>query len=184
MSRLDVRAGRPMSSAMRAWPPRPTLWLGAAALVCVAMLATVHVLQHLGWPPCELCLHEREVVWTALAIAVAGRIAAFRFDLAPRIACAALAAAFAVGAVLGAYHAGVEWKWWPGPVACTGAGFHGKLSGADIGAVFSGAKTVHVVRCDEAAFRVAGLSLAGWNAILSAALAAVSLSALTSRSRR
>ena len=173
-----------MSARMRAWPPRPTRWLEIAAVVCVALLATVHILQHLGWPPCELCLHEREVVWTALAVAVAGRLAAGRSELSARIACTALGIAFAIGTVLAGYHAGVEWKWWPGPVACTGAGFHGKLSGADIGAVFSGAKTVHVVRCDEAAFRIAGLSLAGWNAIVSASMAALSLCALTFRSRR
>ena len=47
--------------------------------------------------------------------------------------------------------------------------------------MFSGRRPLHVVRCDEAAFRVLGLSLAGWNALLSAALAVLSLGAALRR---
>ena len=164
-------------------PPRPALWLALAAGASALVLAVVHVLQAYGWPPCELCLHEREVFWTALAIAAAGWLAGLRLPLAPRVACAALAACFAVGAVLALYHAGVEWRWWPGPQACTASGFHGRLSVSDMDAVFGAGRPVHVVRCDQAAFRIAGLSLAGWNALLSAALCAGSLFALASRKR-
>lgn len=182
MSRMSYRAGARLASPLRPAPPRPTTWLYVAAGVSAAALAAVHGLQALGWPPCELCLLEREVFWTALALAVAGRAAAVRFPLAPGVACAALAVGFAVGAVLAAYHAGVEWRWWPGPEACTAAP-HARVGAADIDAVFSGRRAVHIVRCDQAAFRVAGLSLAGWNALLSAALTAGSLAALTSRTR-
>ena len=166
-----------------AWPPRPATWLVAAAVISAAVLAAVHILEALGWPPCELCLKEREVFWTTLAIAVAGRLSALRLALAARIACVALAVGFGVSLVLAGYHAGVEWRWWAGPTACTGGGLHGKLTGASIGAVFGGGRTLHIVRCDEAAFRVLGLSLAGWNALLSAALCLVSLAPLSSRSR-
>ena len=169
--------------------PRPTAWLAACAWIAAALLFTVHALETWGgYPPCELCLHEREVVWTAFYIALAGlapvvarRSAAWARTWA-RIAVAALAVAFAVGAVLSAYHAGVEWRWWAGPTACTG-GHAGPVSAADVRAVLSGAKTVHMVRCDEAAFRVAGLSLAGWNALVSTALALTSLVVLSRRSR-
>ena len=157
--------------------PRPTTWLAACAWIAAALLFAVHALETWGgYPPCELCLHEREVVWTAFYAALAGLAPAV---LAPRargarawarVGVVAVGVAFAVGAVLAAYHAGVEWRWWPGPSACTGA-HAGPVSAADVRAVLSGAKTVHMVRCDEAAFRIAGLSLAGWNALLSAALA-------------
>jgi disulfide bond formation protein DsbB len=168
---------------MFAWPLRPTTALDLAALASALVLATVHVVERFGWPPCELCLHEREVFWTALAIAVAGRALAYWLKLAPRVACLALAVAFGAGCALATYHAGVEWRWWRGPEACTGgAGAH--VTAKAVADLFAGAgKTVHVVRCDEAAFRVLGLSLAGWNALLSAALAVLSFSALTSRSR-
>jgi disulfide bond formation protein DsbB len=172
-----------MSRAMALRPPRPAAWLVIAAVLSAAVLASVHLLELFGWPPCELCLHEREVFWTALGVAVAARLLALRLPVAARVGCVALAVAFAAGAVLAAYHAGVEWRWWPGPTACTAGGFHGRLSAADIGAVMSGARTLHVVRCDQAAFRVLGLSLAGWNALLSTALCLSSLWPLAVRDR-
>ncbi len=168
---------------------RPTAWLAACAWLAAALLLTVHALETWGgYPPCELCLHEREVVWTAFYAALAGLAPA---GLAPRVrwtrtwarvGVVVVGVAFAVGAGLAAYHAGVEWRWWPGPTACTG-GRAGPVRAADVRAVLSGAKTVHMVRCDEAAFRIAGLSLAGWNALLSAALAMVSGLVLLRRER-
>jgi disulfide bond formation protein DsbB len=69
------------------------------------------------------------------------------------------------------YHAGVEWRFWPGPSSCTGV-VAGPPSAADLMKELQHAK---VVACDEAQLRILGLSLAGWNAILSAALAALAL---------
>lgn len=162
---------------------RPTVWLDAAAVISALTLLTVHVFQWMGWPPCELCLHQREVYWTALAVALGARLLALRFDLAIRIGCVALGVAFAAGAILAAYHAGVEWRWWAGPAACTGGG-HVRLSAAAVGALFDAGSTVHVVRCDQAAFRVAGLSMAGWNVLLSLALCLTSFAVpFRSRSR-
>ncbi len=163
-------------------------WLAACAWIAAALLAAVHALETWGgYPPCELCLHEREVVWTAFYAAMAGLAPAVLLRARwtrtwARVAVVTVAVAFAVGAVLAAYHAGVEWRWWPGPSACTG-GRAGPVSAADVRAVLSGAKTVHMVRCDEAAFRIAGLSLAGWNALVSAALAIASLLVLLRRDR-
>lgn len=169
--------------------PRPSAWLAVCAWTAAALLFTVHALESWGgYPPCELCLHEREVVWTAFWAALAGLAPAVALPRARwphtwgRVALVAVAAAFAVGAALASYHAGVEWRWWPGPTACSG-GHAGPVSAADVRAVLSGARTVHMVRCDEAAFRIAGLSLAGWNALLSAALALASLAVLARRDR-
>ena len=164
--------------------PRPTTWLLISAVVAVAMLVAVHLLESVGgYPPCELCLRQREAVWTVLGVSLAGRALAVWRPVIARVAVVAVAAAFAVGAGVAAYHAGVEWGWWPGPGACTGRAA-GPVGAADVAAVLSGAKVVHLVRCDEAAFRIAGLSLAGWNALLSAALALVSLATLARRRRR
>ena len=68
-------------------------------------------------------------------------------------------------AVFGIYHAGAEWKFWPGPDTC----------GGDLGEGLPTLTNDPVVRCDEAAIRILGLSLAGWNAVICAALAAVAL---------
>jgi disulfide bond formation protein DsbB len=78
-----------------------------------------------------------------------------------------LAAAFAANAALAAYHAGVEYHWWAGPTACTG-GLTGPLDVNDLVNTVNSAK---VVRCDEVQLKLAGLSLAGWNVVASAALA-------------
>ena len=79
---------------------------------------------------------------------------------------------FATGAVIAARHAGAEWKWWPGPTTCSGAGGSG-ASAAGLANLLSGAK-VAPPRCDEAAWRMFGLSMAGYNFPISLALAGLS----------
>jgi disulfide bond formation protein DsbB len=73
------------------------------------------------------------------------------------------------GAALGAYHSGVEWHWWAGPTDCSGpvTDFTAK------GALIDQLQSIRVVRCDEAAWRFLGLSLAGYNVLISLALAAI-----------
>jgi disulfide bond formation protein DsbB len=72
------------------------------------------------------------------------------------------------------YHAGVEWKFWPGPTDCSGpvTGF-----GSAGGLLENMEKTV-VVRCDEAAWRLFGISLAGYDVFISLGLAAVALAGI------
>lgn len=74
-----------------------------------------------------------------------------------------------VSAGLGAHHAGVEWKWWPGPDACAGGGAAAEAGGSLIERM----QAARVVRCDEAAGRFLGLSFAGYNALFSLGLAAL-----------
>ena len=88
-----------------------------------------------------------------------------------RVISALLALAFLWGAGLAAYHAGVEWKWWPGPAACSGGATH--VDAAALTALLNGAK-MSISACDKAPFVFVGLSMAGWNAILSLGLAALS----------
>jgi disulfide bond formation protein DsbB len=82
---------------------------------------------------------------------------------------ALLTAMFLYNAGLAIYHSGVEAKFWIGPTACTG----GALAPAD-GDLLKQLETVKVVRCDEVSLRVFGLSLANWNILVSAMLAALS----------
>jgi disulfide bond formation protein DsbB len=76
-----------------------------------------------------------------------------------------------IGVGLGVYHSGVEWKFWPGPRDCTGP-----ISNfGNAGGLLSQMDATSIVRCDDAAWRFLGISLAGYNALISLALAAVAL---------
>ncbi len=160
-----------MSRALNHWP-------ALAFLIAAAMLAAAHALEsfaHLA--PCELCLKEREVWWLALALAALGFAAGFTpfATRGRRIATIALGLALLYGAALSAYHAGAEWKFWPGPASCSGGA--SRVSLADMQALSQGAKRV-LPACDRPAVVFAGLSLAGWNAIISLATAAASAAAV------
>jgi disulfide bond formation protein DsbB len=75
----------------------------------------------------------------------------------------------ALSGIIGVYHAGVEWHWWSGPAACSGSAF--QVSGAlDLNA--------HVVSCDHAAWRLFGISMAGYNAAISLGAALLAAAAL------
>ena len=163
---------------------RPTTWLAASAVIALLMLALVHGLQRFGgYLPCELCLTQRVAVWTVLFIALAGLGLGRLHPTITPVAVVAVGVGFAAGAGLGLYHAGVEWKWWPGPMACTGGG-NANVSAASVAALLNGTSKTHLVRCDEAALRIAGLSLAGWNALASAALSLTSVAVVARGSRR
>ena len=122
-------------------------------------------------PPCPLCLEQRLPYHIVIALSLLMVIAALA--RAPRTLLAvgftAIIVAMLCGAVLGSYHAGVEWHWWPGPAECSGpiADFSAK------GSILGQLTSVHVVRCDEAAWRLFGISLAGYNVLISLALAAI-----------
>jgi disulfide bond formation protein DsbB len=123
----------------------------------------------LMYPPCPLCLEERLPYYIVIPLSLLLAIAAFVRMPRTLIATGFLAiiAAMLVSAALGAYHAGVEWRWWPGPTDCSGpiTDFTAK------GALLDQLRSIRVVRCDEAAWRLLGLSLAGYNVLISLALA-------------
>ena len=149
--------------------PGPAVLASVVALVSAATLASVWLLQARGYNPCELCLKERIPFYIAVPVAVLLAVLVRRLDRRlAAIGFALLVLVFASGAVLGAYHAGVEWHLWAGPTGCSGAA----AAPADVGDFLKALNTVTVVRCDEAALHVLGLSLAAWNALLSAVLAA------------
>jgi disulfide bond formation protein DsbB len=121
--------------------------------------------------PCPLCLMQRIpyhiIVPLSLLLAIAALVRAPRSLLLVGFAVIAIAACCNI--VLGAYHAGVEWHWWPGPTDCSGPLTDLRTGGS----LLDQLHTVHVVRCDEAAWRFLGLSLAGYNVLISLALALI-----------
>ena len=152
----------------------PALELSFSAIALIiagvsfAALAGAWAFQFAGYAPCSLCLEERIPYYASVP---GGLAAAFLAGKRPRLAAlilAALAVGFVYNAGLSIYHAGAEWHFWPGPDTCTANGDllqPKKLSTA--------LQNNHVVRCDDAAIRIFGISLAGYNVLLSGALAAV-----------
>ena len=133
-----------------------------ATLGSLALLAGAFAFQHLGGlQPCPLCLTQR---WPHAAAVLVGAVilgtGAYRF--APLGAIAALTTAG-----YGAYHVGVEQKWWAGPGTCSGGTDRTGMSAEDI---LNDLLTAPIVRCDEIPWELAGISMAGWNALASLAL--------------
>ncbi len=139
----------------------------AVLAIAAATIAGAFIFQALGYAPCELCLKERIPYYAGMALAVFAALFAGRGSLRlTQAAFVGLILIFAASAAFGAYHAGVEWGFWPGPSSCTGA--IGKA--ASMQEFLHQLNNVKVVRCDAAAIRILGLSLAGWNAVISVAL--------------
>ena len=134
-----------------------------ATLGSAALLLGAFGFQHIGGLlPCKMCLWQR---WPhAAAILIGAVVLLMRL---PALAWAgALAAAVTCG--IGIYHAGVEWRFWPGPTSCSGGGSDlGAMNGADLLALDT---PTGVIMCDEIVWQFLGLSMAGWNAVISLAL--------------
>jgi disulfide bond formation protein DsbB len=159
-----------VSASLRAATP-----LRVALVVLAVAMATIGgawIYESLGFSPCELCLKQRIPYYAAIPVAALAAFAAGKGKR--RLAGAGLALIalmFAAGAALALYHSGVELKIFEGPTDCTGA-----LSAAGkVEDFFAQLQTAKVVRCDQPALWVLGLTLSNWNVLISSALAAVAL---------
>ena len=143
-----------------------------AALVPAALLAGAYGSQHLGGlSPCEMCYWQRYAHFAALAFAL-GSFALTRLpDRGRSLVWLAAIAILASGAI-GGYHAGVEADIFEGFTQCTST--TAGRSGADL---LNDIFNAPMIRCDEVQWRdpVIGVSMAGWNAILSIGFALVIL---------
>ncbi len=158
-------------------PRDPAYRFGAATLfAATGIILTALAFEYLGgYKPCPLCLEQRYAYYAGIPIlflalvllsAGQGRLAAVLFIV--------VGLGFLANAGLSTYHAGVEWKLWAGPETCSGAL---EPLGAAKGGILKRLETERFIRCDEASWRLAGLSFAGWNAVLSLMLAATSIQA-------
>jgi disulfide bond formation protein DsbB len=157
------------------------LWRADPALTAALIVAVLSALTIAGaWffelviklKPCPLCLEQRWPYYIGIPLALLVALAAWR--KAPRMivigGLVALALLMLWGAYLGGFHAGVEWKWWEGPRECTGTPEFGGAGG-----LLDRLQKINITRCDEAAWRFLGISFAGYNAMISLALAAIAL---------
>jgi disulfide bond formation protein DsbB len=153
-----------------------------ALVVLAAALATIGgalVFEHLfGLRPCKLCLEQRNPYYLAMPLAAAAALAPGRWA---RIMLGLIALVFVASAGLGTYHAGVEWGFFAGPSDCGGTPAPQAGSMQDF---LQQLETTRVVSCTEAAWRFLGLSLAGWNVLISLGLASLALAAALGRTSR
>lgn len=141
------------------------------------MLAGAHAFEIFGrMAPCALCLHQREAHWVTLGVGLAGWL--LLIVRPGREGAAAismlLGAGFLAGAVIAGFHSGVELKWWPGLPSCAGGGVD-TIDFENFAQTLN--QPVSGARCDEIPWSFAGISMAGWNMLVSLALGAVSLRA-------
>ena len=152
-------------------------WTAFALAASLALLGAAHAFERFGdLAPCNLCLKQREVYWGAVAIALVAtlwHLVSRGSRGTPRIAAFLLAVVFATGTITAVFHMGGEMKWWDLPATCSGGG---DINLESLAALALGTGPVEkVVMCDAVTWRFLGLSMAGWNALISAALAVFSL---------
>jgi disulfide bond formation protein DsbB len=141
---------------------------GSAGLLLAAL-----GFQYLGdLPPCKLCIWQR---WPHVVAVVAG-LGLLAFAWRPLMLAGAFAAATSAGIAL--YHVGVEQKWWQGPQTCSAPAL-GDLSADDL---LGDILNAPVTQCGDILWNFAGISMAGWNGLISLALAALWLVAFTGKS--
>jgi len=155
-----------MAARQPLFPPSSVPWLatGAAlAALCIAWLAQYGY----GLAPCELCYWQRYGYWGAIALGV---VAILQPARSPRrnVALWLLTLAFLATAGIAIFHVGVEQKWWQGFTSCTGEIKQG-ISPEELQQDILNAP---VVRCDEPAWTMFGISMAGYNILYALALAA------------
>jgi len=149
--------------------------LAAAAAISVVGLLTIcgfFFFQYvLGYPPCPLCLEQRDAFYVSVPLAAllwlgVNHGASSKVIIAGFVVIT-LAMLWNTG--LSAYHAGVEWKLWPGPTDCSGP--INSLGSASN--MLNRLQDIRIVRCDEAAWRFLGISLAGYDVLVSLFLATI-----------
>jgi len=153
----------------------PSFVLSLCLALSGALIMGAHLFEKVGGlPPCLLCLEQREAHWAALAFGGITVIFARMANAPERVIAAALGAItliYIFSGSLASYHAGVEWGFWPGPDTCSGGG-EAELASADDLLAGLNEKSIGPA-CTEALWRLFGISMAGYNALISFGLASL-----------
>ena len=156
-------------------------WVWVALGVCIALLGAVHAIESFqGLRPCHLCLEQRRSYWMAGGVALAGAaLGCTRWGPKTfRIVCVLLAVAFAYGLYQAVFQTGGEYQWWTLPQTCEGDPHAKPVTAKDLMALMNGTLKQTVVACGKPAWwfpnlnGFKGLTMAGWNAIVSAVMVA------------
>jgi disulfide bond formation protein DsbB len=160
--------------------PLDKLAAGFAFLLGLATILGALGSQFLGGlQPCELCLEQRLPYYWGLPVLALILVLWNRLPLPVwYLGMAIVTILFAWSTYMGAFHSGVEWGFWPGPTACSGTGAGLSLSLESLNDLQP------VIGCDVVQFRFLGLSLAGYNALISLAIVVLLLGAILFQARR
>jgi disulfide bond formation protein DsbB len=149
--------------------------LSAAAIIAIVGVLTMAAVYYVQYvmllAPCPLCLEQRVAYYVCVPLAAllwlgAGHGASRKVLVLGFIVIAGF---MLWNTGLASYHAGVEWKFWQGPTDCSGP--IDKIG--SVGNMLNQLQRISLVRCDEAALRILGISLSGYDALVSLFLAAV-----------
>lgn len=147
---------------------RPALAPALAVAASTLLLGGALAFQFVGGLfPCEMCLWQRYPHAAAIGLGLAALAAGVRHEQASRALTLLAALALLTTAGIGLMHVGVEQKWWEGPTACSAEGVAG--STADM---LKQLIATPAIRCDEIAWSLFGVSMAGYNLLLSLLAAA------------
>ena len=153
------------------YPLSKSRWPIFALAASLAMLAAAHAFETFGnMFPCELCLRQRDVYWAAVAMALTGLVL-WRLKPQRRFLVALnvlLGMVFLTGTIVAGYHVAVEWGIFETGCAAGGPVDVSKISMEDLNA------PMVVGNCGEVPWSMLGISMAGWNALISAGLAGLS----------
>lgn len=132
-------------------------------LVPAGLLAGAYGSQYIGGlAPCEMCYWQRYAHFAGLAFALAAIAAGARLPDRGRSFVWLAALGIAASGAIGVYHAGVEAGYFEGFTQCTS-----QIGGGSTADVLKQILSAPVIRCDQIQWSLLGISMAGWNAILS-----------------
>jgi disulfide bond formation protein DsbB len=167
-----------MSTTTSAVPATSRSMLWPALLLTVGMAVVILSalgFEHIGhYIPCALCLMQRWPYYIGIPIGVLAVLSS-AMNAPPAVTRTLLllaGLAMLVGAGMGVYHAGVEWKFWEGPASCSTSVNALTTNANDL---LNDLNTQHGPSCTDATLRVLGLSFAGWNVITSLVLAGIAV---------
>ncbi|WP_207479859.1 disulfide bond formation protein B [Arenibaculum pallidiluteum] len=144
--------------------PALVLILASAGL----LLGAVFFQYVVGLAPCVLCIYQRWPHGIVLALGLLALLAGGRERSRARGGLLALSGVvLLLGAGIAVFHVGVEQRWWEGLASCTGG-----TGATTVDALRAQILNAPVVRCDDIAWSLFGISMAGYNALISVALAA------------
>lgn len=135
-----------------------------AFLMSASLLAGAYGFQYIGrMEPCSLCWPQRYAHMAILGVSGLGLL----IKSATGIMTWATVLALDVSIIVAGYHVGVEQKWWPGPDTCTATGIG---QAADMETLFDSMMEANMVLCDDIPWEMFGISMAGYNFLISLAV--------------
>jgi len=139
--------------------------LRLAFLMSASLLGGAYAFQYIGGvEPCDLCWTQRYIHMAILGLSAVGLLFKSPTCILRYIYTGFTTIALYISSYAAGYHAGVEQKWWQGPTTCTSSGLNG---GASMDDLFESMMSAKLVLCDEIAWDMFGISMAGYNFLFS-----------------